>query len=145
MCQPICLFFCFLTDVRFPPAPRCGNSDIGWVRGMARGSDGIRILGSGSRSGRGPSSGVQGLGWGNPPCPSCRRIDPPTGWEGGFDPTAMGEQLVRSKELSIGNRNVGPKNVEKWSSQKWVCRVWKMFPHPMASFCAHSWGSRGQK
>ena len=96
-----------------PPAPRCGNSDIGWVRGMARGVDGIRILGSGSRSGRGPSSGVQALAGRNPPCPSCRRIDPPTGWEGGFDPTAMGEELARGKELSIQNRNVGLKNVEK--------------------------------
>ena len=31
-------------------APWCRNSDVGWVRGLARGADGIRFLGPGSRA-----------------------------------------------------------------------------------------------
>ena len=38
-----------------PPAPRCGNSDFGWARGFARGSDGIRIFEGSEDQGRGPS------------------------------------------------------------------------------------------
>ena len=63
----------------------------------------------------------------------------------GLIPTAMGEQLVHGGEMSVENSNVGPKNVEEWSSQNWVCRGWKMFPHPVASFCAHSRVPRGPK
>ena len=63
----------------------------------------------------------------------------------GLIPTAMGEQLVHGGEMSVENSNVGPKNVEKLSSQNWVCLVWKMIPHRVASFCAHSRGPRGPK
>ena len=28
-------------------------------------------------------------------------------------------------------------------TQNWVCLVWKMFPHPVASFCTHSRPPRG--
>ncbi len=31
------------------------------------------------------------------------------------------------------------------SSQKWVGLVWKMIPHPVASFCTHSWPPSGLK
>ena len=63
--------------------------------------------------GPGPSFRVQVLDWGNPLRPSCRRVDPSTGWEGGFDPNAMGGQFVHGSEMSLEDRNVGPKNVEQ--------------------------------
>ena len=32
---------------------------------------------------------------------------------------------------------------QKFSFQEGVCLVWKVIPHPVASFCTHSWPSSG--
>ncbi len=52
-------------------------------------------------------------------------------------PVTMPDGSVHPHEMSEKNQISDDISTKTKSFQKWVCLVWKMIPHPVASFCTH--------